>query len=769
METIAHRTEDGREQRLGEHLTSVSESAGRFAADFNVKELGEITGLLHDVGKYTAEFQKYIRRLQNRSLQTFHAAAGAWQALALSAEHKNSPAFQLAAMAIQGHHSGLHKPTLFLYDKGWKSQAQNIFNRAVKGGWMCGKYDNAPSLGAWLDLTAKLSKAGCYEMQCRLECLTRLMFSALIDADRLDSAKFAEPEKFAMRGDFSNHEKILSELLAKLEAHMAKFRADTPINILRAEMLQDCESKASQPSGVFSLAMPTGGGKTLAAMAFAFRHALANHLHRIIVAIPYTSIIDQNAAIYADIFGEQNVLQHHCNLDPDRYNGDEDESQKLLAEELACENWDRPIIVTTNVQLLESLFAASPSRCRKIHNVARSVIIFDEAQTLPPAMLEPTLDMLKIFVKFAGTSLICCTATQPAWKTIRDDVVGDISLKGIDDISEIISQPEIWHKKLSRVKYHWPSDMTQTTTWEELASKIVEHPRCLVIVPFREHVRKLISLLPDGTIGLSALMTPVHRKKVLDDIKRNMADKNAVCRVIATSLVEAGVDLDFPVVFRAIGPLDSIAQAAGRCNREGLLENGGDVHIFIPPENHQKSTVIGRGTDTTVTLVNAFRNSGAEPDMSDPTIFQKYFEELFKISNVDKLAVQASRRELDFPETQKRYHIIDDGWSASIIIPQDAKAAAALAVITQHNSGQKFSSAAELRKARSTLQQYTVAVSKKIAGAWISAGRIASLYQAADFIDGPYYLNDVFLENGYDDLGLKLGEIPKMSTGKTII
>lgn len=570
MAIIAHKAEDGREQTLGEHLANVAELAGRFAADFGVEELGKIAGLLHDIGKQTPEFQEYIRGLRGKSAKTHHAAAGAWQALMLAAERKNL-AFQLAAMAIQSHHSGLRQPSLLTNDKDWTEKAQNVYNRAVKNGLQRGEFET-PGLGAWSDTSGGGSKAKLQKMKLRRECLLRLTFSSLIDADRLDTERFDDPSKFSLRGDYSGHGKILCEMRDKLDTHMAAFNSDTPVNTLRAEMLRDCKEKASLPSGVFSLAMPTGGGKTLAAMSFALRHAIANGLRRVIVAIPYTSIIDQNAAIYADIFGEGNVLQHHCNLDPDRYDGDEDESQKLQAEELACENWDRPIVVTTNVQLLESLFAASPSKCRKIHNIARSVIIFDEAQTLPPAMLEPTLDMLSTVVKYANASLVCCTATQPAWKTIRDEI--DVSLKGIDDISEIITHPQTFHKKLARVNYHWPEDMKKQTTWEELAGQIAAHPRCLVIVPFREHVRKLISLLPDDTIGLSALMTPTHRKKVLSDIKHRMSCAGSPCRVIATSLVEAGVDLDFPVVFRAIGPLDSIAQAAGRCNREGRIKDG---------------------------------------------------------------------------------------------------------------------------------------------------------------------------------------------------
>ena len=761
MVNIAHITETGKAQTLADHLAAVSQLAREFSEDFAASELTELVGRLHDMGKNTVEFQEYIRGQRSGSTKTHHAAAGAWQLLELAKEYTAVKVLlEAAALAIQGHHTGLHAATLF-HEKDFKIRAENAFQRAVKGGWECPAIDKI-AIPPWL----MENVTDCNEAMRRIECLVRLIFSALIDADRLDTEEFCSPSKAAVRGNYDS----LETLLARLNDYTGQFKADTPVNKLRADMLSQCIAKADSPAGVFSLSMPTGGGKTLASIAFALRHAIANNLRRIIVAIPYTSIIDQNAEIYSSIFGENNVLQHHCNLDPDRYDGQENESQKLLAEELACENWDKPIIVTTNVQLLESMFSSHPSRCRKLHNIAGSVMVFDEAQTLPPAMLEQTLEMLKTFVMGCNCSVVCCTATKPAWGTIKDSL-GHVDLKGIDNVTEILDEPEHFHHTLERVSYHWPENMNETIGWSELAEKITEHPKCLVIVPLRRHVRELIELLPGDTIGLSALMTPANRKEVLEKIKARLAkdDSTSTCRVISTSLVEAGVDMDFPVVFRAIGPLDSIAQAGGRCNREGKLKGKGNVYVFIPPANHMESSVIGKGCGVTKSLVNKYRHNDCQLSFNDPEIFTEYFRELYGGCNVDKNNIQSYRTALNFPETDKNYRLIDNEWAKPMIISHDEKAKDALMIISQHNKGENFSSADILRRARTILQQYTVSVSQKVIQEWSAARCIEQLYENADPNSTPHVLHEAYIKSAYDSLGLNVSVLPEIDSSQLIV
>ena len=355
---------------------------------------------------------------------------------------------------------------------------------------------------------------------------------------------------------------------------------------------------------MFSLTVPTGGGKTLSSLAFALRHAGRHGQRRVIYAIPFTSIIEQTSDTFRSALGSlgaQAVLEHHSNLDP---------RNETLRSRLAIENWDTPIVVTTNVQLFESLFASRTSRCRKLHRIANSVIVLDEAQALPVELLKPCLETLAELVRNYGCTIVLCTATQPAIHQ-RDEFP-----IGLSDVRPIIQHPKGLYAAMKRIRVHHLGQISD----DDLARRLRGHDQVLCIVATRRHALELFKALGDtvaGAVHLTALMCPVHRSEVFGEV-RQWLDDGEPCRVISTSLVEAGVDVDFPVVYRAVAGLDSIAQAAGRCNREGRLDYG-DVFVFDPqsppPLGHHRETA-----DTTRELMGRF------DDLLDLDAIESYFE-----------------------------------------------------------------------------------------------------------------------------------------------
>jgi CRISPR-associated endonuclease/helicase Cas3 len=388
---------------------------------------------------------------------------------------------------------------------------------------------------------------------------------------------------------------------------LAKSVPRTTVNAIRQEILAVCRAAAQQPSGLFSLTVPTGGGKTLSGVAFALDHAVKLGKKRIIYVIPYTSIIEQTAGILRGIFGEENVVEHHSNLDPDN------ETQR---SRLASENWDAPVIVTTNVQFFESLYASKASRCRKLHNIVDSVVILDEAQLLPPELLTPCVDVMNQLVKNYGVTILLSTATQPA-------------LPKLDKLVEIIPPNMRLYERLKRINYTIPSDINTPDNWQSIAKQLKQYEQVLSVVNTRRDCYDLFKLMPEDTIHLSALMCGEHRSKVITEIKRLLKEDMPI-RVISTQLVEAGVDIDFPIVYRSLAWLDSIAQAAGRCNREGKLnekEKLGEVHIFIPPKPAPRGLLL-KGENTTRELYVC----GVDPHQ--PDAFTRYFDLYYaKVNN----------------------------------------------------------------------------------------------------------------------------------------
>ncbi len=553
------------------HLRLVAEGdegfqgAAGFAEAFGAAEYGRLLGLWHDLGKYSQEFRAYLYRENGleASLETLpgkvdHSTAGAQHAV----RQFGNELGRLLAYCIAGHHGGLPDA------EASQSTGTSLRQRLAK---QVPSTSAAPS--ALLERPAPTMprlNLGAREQEAafRLSVFCRMIFSCLVDADFLATERFMRPDKSAER----RHEPpALAELQPVLDTHLDELQHQapvTPVNCWRQAVLEACRQAADEPPGLFSLTVPTGGGKTLSSMAFALRHAVQHDMRRVIYAIPFTSIIEQNAEVFRKALsaaGPDVVLEHHCNMDPD---------QETRFGRLSAENWDAPIVVTTNVQFYESLFANKPSRCRKLHRIARSIIVLDEAQSLPVELLRPTLAMLEELCRNYGCTVVLCTATQPA-VTHREDF--SIGLRGVREI--VADVPQLF-AALRRVEVVQESELKDDALIERLLQK--ENERSLCIVNTRKHAACLFEMLNekgsdghDGFFHLSAQMCPAHRTDVLNKIRTRLdAQSPQPCRVISTQLIEAGVDIDFPVVFRAMAGLDSILQAAGRCNREGKLDRG---------------------------------------------------------------------------------------------------------------------------------------------------------------------------------------------------
>jgi len=666
------------EHSLADHLAEVSRLAAAIACGFGTSEWLALAGLWHDLGKYRPGFQQYIRaahdpdahieRIADR--QKTHSAAGA-----LWAEHhlierigpSGLVSARVLAYLIAGHHAGLDN-----WDGGLKARLARDDARIElnESSAVAPKHILAPSMAMpdprAIPVDAR-NGAGSFSLW------VRMLFSCLVDADFLDTETFMDGAKTGKRQGFAT----VSDMLTRFDAHMSTVAAKakpTTVNILRADVLRQCRDKAALPSGVYTLTVPTGGGKTLSSLAFALRHAAHHAKRRVIYAIPYTSIIEQTADIFRGIFGDENIVEHHSNAESDP-------ERETSRSRLACENWDAPLVVTTNVQLFESLFARRTSRCRKLHNLIGSVIVLDEAQLLPVEFLQPILDVLRLLVRDYGVTLVLCTATQPALtsSTSFDPRRG---LRGFaeGEVTEIIDEVPKLYAALKRVRIHVPADLDARREWPDIADEIAGHEVVLAIVNRRKDAGELYRLLKardgGGLWHLSALMCPQHRSDTLREIKAALAARREALargegalpvRVVSTQLIEAGVDISLPVVFRAMAGLDSIAQAAGRCNREGELAGLGDVHIFVPPSNPPPG-LLRQSRDTCKTIWHRI-----EGDPLDLALFPKYFRQLYGDANLDAkdiCAMLRHGRELDvrFRDAAEAFRLIDKDDAATVIV-----------------------------------------------------------------------------------------------------
>ena len=635
---ISHIDENRNIQSNEEHQQGVANLTRSFAEEFQMGDCGCVMGLLHDKGKEQIEWQKYIQGVTGYNKEYANVKSGPNHAYvgACVVEKQYPQIAPFIAQPIAGHHRGL-------YDY---CDYKEVIKEGIPEG-----ITSEDTLPYTFPRFSKLKEFDYHN-------LVRMLFSCLVDADSLDTESFMTPDQASLRGSHTTME----ELLSKLESYLLKLKANaivSEVNTIRNYVQEQCIKDSQCAKGFYSLTVPTGGGKTLSSVLWALHHAVKNHQRRIIIAIPYTSIIVQTASILKSIFGENNVLEHHSNVDPESI--ENPELRERL--QLATENWDYPIIVTTNVQLFESLFSNKRSNCRKLHNIVNSVIILDEVQTLPLGFYKPIVHTLDSLHRLFGVSVLFTTASQPILTGRIEGTNSSASFDALASVHEIIPKDACLHDKLRRVKM----DFFETpSTYDEIVSELVKHQRVLCIVNTRKDAKELFDRLPNEglCLHLSRMMCPAHVASTIQRIKDVLKeDNNKPVRVIATQLIEAGVDIDFPVVYRQEAGLDSVLQAAGRCNREG--KHGiCTTYVFSLAKEHSLPT--GFMTQTN----NARLGMGPDHDWFSPEAMNSYFKQLhsrvanFDIRQMDSLLYKP---ECEFEEAANKFSLIDDQ-SISVII-----------------------------------------------------------------------------------------------------
>jgi CRISPR-associated endonuclease/helicase Cas3 len=676
---------------LIDHLQSVAEIAKVFAEQLKLGKLGYYAGLWHDLGKYNSKFQDYLQQCHDDEISgnkqkrrgPNHKTYGA----VFADEHCS-----FLAPIIQGHHGGLpcfdemeETCDEFLDQLQELDSYENVLELATQD---LGMLNPSEDLDEMLESILE-------DDPLVADVIYRLLFSCLIDADHLDTERHFEKDNAEARERYSREE--IAKLWSTFEIIQKEFAAksqqknpDSTVNPIREEVYQACLTAAVQKPGIFRLAVPTGGGKTLSGLAFALKHADENDLQRVIVAVPYTSIIEQTVNVYREILGTENVLEHHSAVKAEFFTGKEKEdfqvdegAQRSQAQaRLVTQNWDAPLIVTTTVQLFESLFGHRPSKCRKLHNIVKSVIILDEVQTLPISLLQPIVSMLEELVRRYQVSVVLCTATQPALDSVSGYFKGfESSL--ITDIIEPNRACEHF-QQLKRVEYDYSSIQTKEKwSWERLAVDLRTHPQALTILNTRKDALAILSALgiasdkyletespqdlvqsvlenrENSILHLSTLLCGAHRQAVLTEVRNRLDPKQLrPCLLISTQVVEAGVDLDFPTVYRALGPLDRIVQAAGRCNREGRRSaSKSRVVIFDPEEGSlpRKGSEYEKATHQAHSLL-----LDSDFDPHNPLNFKGYFESLYMIENTDGKKIQDLRKNHNFPKVAEKFKLIEN-------------------------------------------------------------------------------------------------------------
>jgi CRISPR-associated endonuclease/helicase Cas3 len=639
------------------HAEAVARLAARFADALGARAWGELAGQWHDLGKYQPAFQDYI--LAKSPSGPPHAWAGA--VLALS----RGPALMPLAFAIAGHHCSLadmrrdeaagvhHGPTPLAETvqqfKELFKELQAVLPREEL-------MRPLPPLPPFL--------TGASAGRGKVEMFTRFLFSALVDADRLATGRFYAQFKPALTADDLHYDNLptlqhrLDEFIDALPA-----KGSPAVAELRRQVLATCRGQAGAPPGRFSLTVPTGGGKTLSAMSFALNHAVCHTLRRVIVVIPYTSIIEQSARVYREVLGAANVLEHHSNLDEQALSEQDARGEQL--RKIAAENWDAPVVVTTTVQFFESLLSNHPGRCRKLHNIARSVVILDEVQTLPPEYLATVTDVLTQLTDHYGCSVVLTTATPPA--LVKREAANQ---PGLTAVREIVPDPSALARAARRVAVEWRLDVP--TSYTALAEELRTYRQALAIVHRRDDARTLAEQVGDGVLHLSALMCPAHRLEVVAEVRRRLA-ADEPCVLVSTQLIEAGVDVDFPVVYRALAGLDSLAQSAGRCDREGRRTEalggrpGGRLIVFRaetdpPPGVPRKALQSVQGL---------LALGGIDP--FEPADSIRFFNDLYGKCDLDQHAIELLRNELKFATVAATFRLIDADTQAVVVPWGDAR------------------------------------------------------------------------------------------------
>lgn len=679
MNYLAHVSEDGKSiQSLKEHLLAVSDLAGKFAGQFGAADYARKAGLIHDLGKATEAFQN---RLLRNGKKVDHSTAGAIELYRIGMIH--------AALCVAGHHGGI--PNV-------GSRVDSSDDATLLGRLKREPGKEIPDYRAFigdLDLepvelpfTQKNNFSGAF--------FTRMVFSCLVDADFLDTELFMKSGAV----DRGKHDDLLT-LKERLDNYVEPWwDAKTDLNKKRTEILKNCIEAGSGEKGLYSLTVPTGGGKTISSLAFALEHASRHaEIQRVVYVIPYTSIIEQTANTFRDILGADNVIEHHSNFDYDT-KGDLADDVKEMRFRLACENWDAPVIVTTNVQFFESLYSNKTSRCRKLHNLANSVIIFDEAQMIPLPYLKPCIAAIAELVENYGCTALLCTATQPSLnKFFPDDMSAEEICRDTASLYEFFRRTTIKH--------------IGPQTINEIAEQMAEFDQVLCIVNTKKQAQDLFMMLPeDGRFHLSTLLTPTDRSGAIKEIKIRL--KNQLpCRVASTSLVEAGVDIDFPYLYKTEAGLDSIIQAAGRCNREGKAPAEKSlVYVFRtedrPPTAIMQNTVVMQEVAET------------HEDVASPDAIKAYFDNLhdFKDELLDKKKIIAAfdepdaRGNLPFRTISQEFNLIEEDTRLIFIPPKE----------DEHQMLWRLENDERSRKLMRKVTLFSVAIRKKQWERLISAG-----------------------------------------------
>ena len=728
---IAHIREEEKgclvEQSIEEHCLNVARLARELIYEdedsCGLKDLAYNAGLLHDFGKYRPDFQRYILAASGANpsgkvpTKAPHAIVGAIEARRLFDEPMIADTL---AYCVSGHHRGL-------YD-------HNEMERRLRHGehkrWCdaCEKLTSVEDLG-----TTDCDDVGePYDLQMAI----RMLFSALVDADRLDTEQFMTPDLSAERLRIKGNYASLCTLRERLRAKTESFSSapDTPVNRARAYFLESCRTHgAGSDPGIYTLSLPTGAGKTISSMAWALEMAICNHHDRIIYVIPYTSIITQTAMVFREIFGEENILEHHSEVVVEQQGEGDSGDEQMSRLKFLTENWDAPIILTTNVQFFESLFASKPAKCRKVHSIANSVIVMDEVQALPEGFLSPILSAIDTLSEAFHCSILCCSATQPVYdEDLNSPDDGSDYYTPLDTRGDLVPREAKYFVPFDRVDYHLEP---QTVTSQELADRLAAEHSVLCVVNSRKDagqvyraLRDLPKVNADEVIHLSRSMCSAHLRRAIETIKDRMREGKPT-KVISTQLIEAGVDLDFPCVWRAHSGLGSIIQAGGRCNREGKMERRGQVFVFSLADGSRPFGNIARGCHATKMLLHKLSNKITDP--TDPEVIAKYYRLYFKdIPDFDTAGIEKDLTEdpedINFESAAERFKLIDDEGTFPVIVPYMEEGKALVRKIRNHEI--------LTREDYHRMQEYSVSLRQGDYSTLLSHGNIEQIPWGEDFI-----------------------------------
>jgi CRISPR-associated endonuclease/helicase Cas3 len=629
---FAHSENDiGKKHNLANHLYETARIAESFVKNDEYQRIFRYAGLLHDLGKYQPDFQQYLLEGGKRG-SVPHAAWGAGYARILR---------QLEiSFVIDGHHKGLPNPDRWRNDTQEFIKNQNTDFPKTKDAFL---KDIA------IDINELDQKTTAFSTSFDRDLFIRFLFSALTDADWLDTEAHFNPQHTAAR---NTKELQIDTMIENLDSAIAQKAKCGEINTLRNQVRLEVLSKSEGSPGFYSLSLPTGMGKTLVSVAWALRHAKVNSQKRIIIVLPYINIIDQTSKILKELFGEEFILEHHSGFNEEALNDEMAFDSAEKKKRLACENWDYPVIVTTTVQFFESLFSNKPSKCRKIHNIADSVVIFDEVQSLPKEIILPTLTMLKNVQSLMNSSFLFCTATMPAFEKRE-------GFDGIDKIEPLIENPESIYNKTRRVDYRLLKDL-QPVNLDVLTGEMRDN-NCSVLCIFntkkaaKDAYEKIAvnNSTWDHIYHLSTGMCSIHRKSVIKEIIGDLENRRKIL-VTSTQLIEAGVDFDFPCVFREIAPLESIIQSAGRCNREGKLPENGKVLLFKLLDGGMPDQAYRTYAEFAIGLISQDLDQLYRYDF-----FKGYYQKIIKLfANPDKFNINELRKNLEFETVNDCYHLI---------------------------------------------------------------------------------------------------------------